>query len=136
MNARRYELIIFDWDGTLMDSAARIVHCFERAYADAGALYPGTEAVRRIIGLGLNEAIEVLSPQADANVRRHVLEGYRSYFLGLDAESMSLFPGVRDGLADGTGQVAGRRHRQVAPRPRPCARPHWLGRIFRRHAVR
>jgi phosphoglycolate phosphatase len=104
MNARSYELIIFDWDGTLMDSAATIVHCFERAYADAGVSYPGDAAVRRIIGLGLTEAIAALLPDADAGTRVRVLDGYRHYFLGLDAESMSLFPGVREGLAALTAQ--------------------------------
>jgi phosphoglycolate phosphatase len=99
MSMRHYELVIFDWDGTLMDSAAKIVHCFERAYVDAGVDYPGAAAVRRIIGLGLTEAIEALSPAAEPVARRRVLDGYRHYFLALDAESMSLFPGVREGLA-------------------------------------
>lgn len=98
MNARHYNLIIFDWDGTLMDSAAKIVHCFERAFVDAGAAYPGDHAVRRIIGLGLAEAVTVLMPDANADARVAVTDNYRRYFLGLDAESMSLFPGVREGL--------------------------------------
>jgi phosphoglycolate phosphatase len=98
MNVRSYELIIFDWDGTLMDSAAKIVHCFERAYADAGVSYPGDAAVRRIIGLGLAEAVAALLPEASPALRTTVADHYRRYFLGLDAESMSLFPGVREGL--------------------------------------
>ena len=99
MNARSYELIVFDWDGTLMDSAAEIVHCFERAFADAGTAYPGAEAVRRIIGLGLKEAMAALMPGANASQCLAVSDRYREHFLALDAEAMSLFPGVREGLA-------------------------------------
>jgi phosphoglycolate phosphatase len=99
MSAHRYPLIVFDWDGTLMDSAAKIVHCFARAFAEAGASYPGDDAVRRIIGLGLAEAVMALMPGADSAVRASVTEGYRQHFLALDAESMVLFPGVREGLS-------------------------------------
>ncbi len=98
MNPRAYELIVFDWDGTLMDSAARIVHCFERACADANLPSPGEAAIRRIIGLGLAETMETLLPRADDAVRALVIERYREHFLGLDAEAMKLFPGVRDKL--------------------------------------
>lgn len=98
MSARSYELIIFDWDGTLMDSAAKIVHCFERAFVEVGATYPGAEAVRRIIGLGLNEAITALMPGAEWSQCVAVSDRYRDNFLALDAEAMSLFPGVRQGL--------------------------------------
>lgn len=98
MIARSYELIIFDWDGTLMDSAAKIVHCFERAFTDAGIPYPGAEAVRRIIGLGLKEAIVELIPGAPSSSCDAVGDRYRDYFLALDSNSMVLFPGVREGL--------------------------------------
>jgi phosphoglycolate phosphatase len=98
MNARSYELIVFDWDGTLMDSAAKIVHCFERAFIDAGVAYPGADAVRRIIGLGLKEAITALMPGAESSQCLAVGDRYRENFLALDAEAMSLFPGVRQGL--------------------------------------
>jgi phosphoglycolate phosphatase len=98
MNARSHELIIFDWDGTLMDSAAKIVHCFERAFADAGIAYPGAQAVRRIIGLGLKEAIVELLPGSPLSACDAVADRYREHFLALDSDAMVLFPGVRDGL--------------------------------------
>ena len=59
---KAYELIIFDWDGTLMDSAGKIVNCFRKAVADVEIEYPGDDAVRNIIGLGLKEALDVLLP--------------------------------------------------------------------------
>jgi phosphoglycolate phosphatase len=98
MTARSYDLVIFDWDGTLMDSAAKIVHCFERAFADAGLPYPGANAVRRIIGLGLKEAVSDLMPGTASSLCDAVIERYREHFLGLDSEAMALFPGVREGL--------------------------------------
>jgi phosphoglycolate phosphatase len=94
----RHELIIFDWDGTLMDSVAKIVRCFSAALADTDTPDPGEEAIRHIIGLGLDEAMTALLPQADAARRARVVERYREHFLHLDRTGMELFPGVRAGL--------------------------------------
>jgi len=93
-----HELIIFDWDGTLMDSVAKIVRCFSAALADTDTPDPGEEAIRHIIGLGLEEAMTALLPQADAARRARVVERYREHFLHLDRTGMELFPGVRAGL--------------------------------------
>jgi len=98
MNVRAYELIVFDWDGTLMDSAAQIVGCFERAFADLDVQSPGAEAIRQIIGLGLKQAIDVLLPELGEDIRVAVNERYRRYFLALDASELPLFSGVREGL--------------------------------------
>ena len=51
MNSR-YELVVFDWDGTLMDSELRIVTCMQRAAGDVGLQVPTEGAARDIIGLG------------------------------------------------------------------------------------
>jgi phosphoglycolate phosphatase len=93
-----HKLIIFDWDGTLMDSVAKIVRCFQAALADAGAPDPGEAAIRHVIGLGLEEAVSTLLPRADAARRAQVVARYREHFLHLDQTSMALFPGVREGL--------------------------------------
>jgi phosphoglycolate phosphatase len=98
MRPRDYRLIVFDWDGTLMDSAAKIVRCFEQATADVGIPGPGEAAIREIIGLGLSEALAALLPQADARTQAQVVERYRQHFLHLDRTEMPLFPGVREGL--------------------------------------
>jgi phosphoglycolate phosphatase len=100
----RHELIIFDWDGTLMDSVAKIVRCFAAAFEDAGAPDPGEDAIRHIIGLGLGEAVTELLPEADAATREQVVERYRQHFLHLDQTGMELFPGVRAGLEDLSAQ--------------------------------
>ncbi|MDO8706088.1 MAG: HAD-IIIA family hydrolase [Sulfuricaulis sp.] len=94
----KHELIIFDWDGTLMDSVAKIVSCFSAALADAGEPNPGENAIRHIIGLGLDEAVAVLLPRAATATRAQVGERYRQHFLHLDRTGMELFPGVRAGL--------------------------------------
>ena len=95
----RYDLIVFDWDGTLMDSERKIVRCMSAAAADLGLANPGAEAIRQIIGLGLDEAMAQLFPQAPASLRQRLVERYREHFLGLDQTDMPLFPGVEEGLA-------------------------------------
>lgn len=99
MKPRDYALIVFDWDGTLMDSAGKIVRCFESAVRDVGLPNPGAAAIRNIIGLGLNEAVASLLPQCDASTQAQVVARYREHFLHLDQSDMPLFPGVREGLA-------------------------------------
>ena len=97
-NKKDYELIIFDWDGTLMDSESKIVNCFRKAVADIELEYPGDAAVRNIIGLGLKEALDVLLPDNGEDDRKLVVDRYREHFLYLDETDMSLFAGVKAGL--------------------------------------
>lgn len=99
MKPRSYELIVFDWDGTLMDSAGKIVRCFESAMRDVGLPSPGAAAIRNIIGLGLDAAVATLLPQCDASTQAQVVVRYREHFLRLDQTETPLFPGVREGLA-------------------------------------
>jgi phosphoglycolate phosphatase len=96
--ARQYDLIVFDWDGTLMDSAAQIVRCFTAAIADVGVVGPGEVAIRDIIGLGLNEAMQALLPAHDHPLHQQVAERYRAHFLHPDQTESTLFPGVPQGL--------------------------------------
>jgi phosphoglycolate phosphatase len=95
---KNYELIIFDWDGTLMDSESKIVNCFKKAVADVELDYPGDAAVRNIIGLGLKEALDVLLPDYGGSIRKEVVGRYREHFLYLDETDMPLFSGVEEGL--------------------------------------
>lgn len=95
---RQFDLIVFDWDGTLMDSEAKIVRCMQAAAVDTGIADPGSDAIRNIIGLGLNEAMLALFPEQTAARRADLIEGYRRHFLELDATDMPLFPGVAHGL--------------------------------------
>ena len=98
--SRQYDLLIFDWDGTLMDSIARIVNCFGNACAGAGLPVPSESAMRHVIGLGLAEAVDVLLPGVDNALRERVVTGYREHFLHIDQTATPLFDGVRAGLEE------------------------------------
>ena len=95
----RYRLVIFDWDGTLMDSVARIVDCMQAASRDAGWGELEAERVRNIIGLGLPEAIASLCPGIDS-VRAELLRSrYAWHFVEGNDTPMRFFAGVEEGLA-------------------------------------
>lgn len=96
--SRRYDLLIFDWDGTLMDSIARIVNCFGNACTDIGLPRPTDAAMRHVIGLGLTEAVDELLPGVDQAMREQVVARYREHFLHIDNTPSPLFDGVRAGL--------------------------------------
>lgn len=95
-----YELLIFDWDGTLMDSAAKIVACLRTAVAEAG-LEPRSDArLRHIIGLGIHEAVDFLYPHGiDPHAKRTLIDVYRHRFLYADNTPSALFEGVAGMLA-------------------------------------
>lgn len=92
----RFKLIVFDWDGTLMDSEARIVSCIQAAFADVGETPPPREVARDVIGLGLDEAMTLLWPDGDVNQRGTVVDRYRHHFLVANETESSLFPGARN----------------------------------------
>lgn len=94
------KLCVFDWDGTLMDSERQIVHCMQAAAVDAGLVVPGDAAVRRIIGLGLPEAIAELFPDQEGGVRERVRQRYAGHFIAGAGGESRLFPGALDLLAD------------------------------------
>ena len=59
---RRFDLIVFDWDGTLFDSTALIARCIQAACADLGTPVPSDRDASYVIGLGLNEALQHAAP--------------------------------------------------------------------------
>lgn len=81
-----------------MDSATKIVNCFQAALADCGRPPLPEAAIRHIIGLGLRETLIELLPEVDEAGRMQVADRYREHFLHLDDTDMPLFPGVADGL--------------------------------------
>jgi phosphoglycolate phosphatase len=94
-----FKLIVFDWDGTLMDSEARIVSCIQGAFADIGEPPPKREVARDVIGLGLEEAMTVLWPDGGVLQRRKLVERYRFHFLAANETESDLFPGTRELIA-------------------------------------
>lgn len=99
MAKRQFDLIVFDWDGTLMDSTAAIVKCIQAAARDLALPVPDNNAAAFVIGLGLQEAMEAAMPGLDPKYYSLVADRYRHHFLSRDHE-LTLFDGVREMLAD------------------------------------
>lgn len=89
----RYRLVVFDWDGTLADSAAIIVEAIQRACGDLGLSVPDDVAARYVIGLGLHDALRHVAPSLAENDYPQLSARYRVHYLGRDPE-IPLFPGV------------------------------------------
>ena len=89
-----YELLVFDWDGTLMDSHARIVSCLRSAVAAVGLEPRSDSELRDIIGLGLDEAMQRLFPGIGERDAQRLIASYREHFLHLSDIPESLFEGV------------------------------------------
>lgn len=90
---RPYELVIFDWDGTLIDSTGLIVDSMQRACADLQLEVPTAQATRYIIGLGMPQALNTLLPQLPPQRYPELSQRYRYHFLSRDHET-PLFAGV------------------------------------------
>lgn len=93
-----YQLLIFDWDGTLMDSSARIVSSMQNAAAALALAVPSKEAIRDIIGLGLTEAIDIICPGISAIDNAKLCEQYSIHYVQLDTTQTPLYPQVRQTL--------------------------------------
>lgn len=93
---RDYDLLVFDWDGTLMDSERRIVGCVRAAIESVGAPNRTEAEIREIIGLGLREAVLALFPEADEGFVQRLVSAYRDCYLAQGGEASPLFPGVRE----------------------------------------
>lgn len=106
----QYELIIFDWDGTLMDSVARIVSCMQAAALEAewGAL--SAAEVEDIIGLGLPEAVAKLCPGIMPAQAERLRERYSHHFVAADTTPMLFFSGVEAHI----GRLREREHQRLA----------------------
>lgn len=93
---KRYDLIIFDWDGTLIDSVGRIVSSMRAAAVDAQLPVPSESAVRGIIGLSLEEVYARLFPGAPEEHLELLRIEYRKQFIEVDTTPSPLFDGARD----------------------------------------
>lgn len=91
-------LLIFDWDGTLIDSTAKIVRCMQQAAEQVGVEILDSAAICQIIGLGLPEAIATLYPQVNTKQREKVREQYVHFFITVDQTPSPFFPDVEETL--------------------------------------
>lgn len=99
MPRKKFDLIVFDWDGTLMNSTATIVKCIQSAAKDVGLTPPSATAASHVIGLGLSEAMQYLLPGIEAGQFQRMIERYRYHFMA-DVHGLVLFDDVRSMLAE------------------------------------
>lgn len=97
--AKRYDLIVFDWDGTVMDSTAVIATSIQSACRDLGLTVPSDEAARHVIGMGLLQALQHAVPDAPAHMHEPLAERYRHYFLAQD-HAIPLFAQAEETIAE------------------------------------
>lgn len=100
----KMRLVIFDVDGTLVDSEASIIDAMSKTYTACGLAMPARAAIRGAVGLSLRETFEHLSPDATEPQRRDLIEGYKHAYHDAqtgkaDQSSDPFFPGAR-GLLD------------------------------------
>lgn len=92
---RAFDLIAFDWDGTLIDSTALIAGSLQQAAADLGLVVPSHQDAQHVIGLSLVDAMAWLFPDLDADRYEALIERYRFHYLKQDGD-IALFAGVRE----------------------------------------
>lgn len=95
---RRFDLIVFDWDGTIMDSTGLIAECVQLAARDRGLPIPSMVAAKSIIGLGLEDSTVKLFPSLDHAARVAYASAYRQHYIPRDHEA-PLYTGIRGLLA-------------------------------------
>ena len=102
---RQFDLICFDWDGTLFDSTAIIVRSIQQAVLDVGGAKPTDEAASYVIGMALMPALAHAAPDVPKEKYPLLGERYRHHYLATQHD-ISLFDGVLPMLAD----LKGRHH--------------------------
>src|SRR4051812_34652856 len=90
---RQFDLIAFDWDGTLFDSTRIIIRCIQQAVADVGGTVPTDTAASYVIGMGLQEALAHAAPDVPRERYQELGARYRVHYLA-HQEDLSLFDGV------------------------------------------
>jgi len=94
---RRFDLLVFDWDGTVVDSADQIVASLQAAAADLSLPVPSNQQARHIIGLGLVDALTYLFPGLPKEAYPSLAERYRHHYLARD-HHIKLFEGAYEAL--------------------------------------
>ncbi len=95
---RRFDLLVFDWDGTLFDSTGVIVQALQASCQDVGLPEPTDEQASHVIGLGLAEALRCVAPELSEDRLPLLIERYRHHYLSQD-QDISLFHGVAELIA-------------------------------------
>ena len=96
---RRFDLIAFDWDGTLFDSTAIIVRCIQAAVRDVGGTVPTDKEAAYVIGMGLMQALAHAAPDVPPEKYTELGNRYRFHYIQ-HQDDLSLFDGVLPLLND------------------------------------
>jgi phosphoglycolate phosphatase len=96
-SARRFDLVVFDWDGTLFDSTALIVQCIQSACRDVGIAVPSDTDAAYVIGLGLHDALRHAAPGLPPERYPELGQRYRHHYFARQNE-LVLFPGTLEML--------------------------------------
>lgn len=122
-----FEMVVWDWDGTIMNSTPTIVQCMQKACADLGLDIPEDAMASHVIGLGLQESIKIILPHLDEGDYPLVVERFRHYYLSLDHE-LILFAGITELLTE----LKARGHLLAVATGKPR---HGLDRSLRNHGL-
>jgi len=96
---RRYDLIVWDWDGTIMDSTPTIVNCIQQACRDLGFKEPDDSLASSVIGLGIQDSLRRAVPWIEPVHFPKLTDRFRFHYLAKDHE-LHLFEGIRELLED------------------------------------
>jgi phosphoglycolate phosphatase len=96
---KRFELLVFDWDGTLMDSAGAIIASIQASCSDLGLPVPTRERAAHVIGLGLKDALSYAVPELPPSDYGKLAERYKHHFMARDPD-IELFSGMREMLIE------------------------------------
>jgi phosphoglycolate phosphatase len=94
----RFDLIIFDWDGTLINSIDWIAHCLQKAGQMYGQFIPELQEAKNVIGLSIHHAMQTLFPEADNATLEKLVECYSQEYFSKQLSRDDFFPGVYDML--------------------------------------
>jgi phosphoglycolate phosphatase len=94
----RYELVIFDWDGTIMDSTGLIAWCIQESCREMGLPVPPVSEAKWVIGLGFIQSVEHVAPGLDRERQMALAESYRRHFVAREHEA-PLYEGITELLA-------------------------------------
>jgi phosphoglycolate phosphatase len=95
MSSRRYDLIVFDWDGTISDSTSLIAECIQLAARDLGFIVPEEQEAKSIIGLGLAASTQSLFPGLSDTDRLRFAMRFREHYVPRDDEA-PIYAGIRE----------------------------------------
>ena len=95
----KYPLVVFDWDGTIIDSHSTIVECMQEASRELGLPIPERERAGHVIGLGMHDAMRIVAPELPAARYPEFVAIYRRHFLARE-DRMRLFPGMAELLGE------------------------------------